>query len=98
MSTQGREYQRVRKLLMPQMIRCRDQEVRIKVELILYALKIENVRLACMRLGFGKSFFYKWWGRLQANNFKISSLKEKSRRPKHSPQRIPINIEQDSLL
>jgi transposase InsO family protein len=82
---------------MPQMKRCRDKDVRIKVDLILYALKLGNVRLACKRLGFGKSFFYKWWQRLQAGKFKISALVEKSRRPKRSPKKLSLNLERKIL-
>lgn len=97
MSTHGKEYQKVRALLMPQMKKCRDNNVRVKVELILYALKIGNVRLACQRMGFGKSFFYKWWKRLLVGKFQIKALKEKSKRPKFSPKKISAKLESKIL-
>lgn len=93
MSTQGKEYLKVREKLMPQMKKCRDKDVRIKVELILYGLKINNIRLACKRMGFSKSSYYKWWARLLKTNFMIWALREKSRRPKHSPKRIALRLE-----
>ncbi len=94
MSTQGKEYQKVKALLMPQMKKCRDKDVRVKVELLLSGLKLGNVRLACERMGFGKSFFYKWWNRLVEGKFKIKALSEKTRKPKHSPARLRPTIEQ----
>jgi hypothetical protein len=50
MGTQVYSYQTVRKKLMAQLRRCRDRDVRIKVEVILCALKLGNVALACGRL------------------------------------------------
>jgi len=88
MGTHEHSYQRIRKKLMAQLRRCRDREVRVKAELILYALKLGNVALACSRQGFGRSFFYKWWDRLVAGKFRLRSLRERSRRPKHSPRKL----------
>lgn len=93
MSTQGYEYQKVKQMLMPQMKICRDRDVRTKVDLLLYGLKIKNVRLACKRMGFGKSFYYKWWQRLVTGNFKLKALQEKTRKPKRSPNRLTLVIE-----
>ena len=53
----------VRDKLMPHLKRCRDREVRTKAELILYALKLQNVTLAYKRHGFRRSFHYKWVNR-----------------------------------
>ena len=93
MGTHGYEYQKVRKMLMPQLQRCRDRNVRVRAELLLYGLKIGNVRIACQRLGFGKSFYYKWWNRLVAAKFKIAALQDRSRRPKQSPEKVSGYIE-----
>ncbi len=54
MASQVYSYQSVRQKLMPQLQRSRDRDVRVKVELILCALKLGNVELACKRLGFGR--------------------------------------------
>jgi transposase InsO family protein len=67
---------------------CRDRDTRTKVEVILYALKIEDVSLACKRLGFGRSFFYKWWSRLVKGKFLIKALRNRSRKPKTHPKKI----------
>jgi len=64
MSTQGYEYQKVCKMLMGQMNRCRDRGIRTKVELILLVLKLGSVSLGCQRMGVGRTSFYKWWSRL----------------------------------
>jgi len=86
-------YQTVREKLMPQLKRCKDREVRVKVELILYALKLDNVVVACKRLGFGRSFYYKWWRRLVTGKFQLKALRERSRRPRRSPRRISGRME-----
>jgi transposase InsO family protein len=83
----------VREKLMPQLKRCRDRDVRVKAEVILTALKLENVELACKRLGFGRSFYYKWWKRLAQGRFRLKALQEKSRRPKASPKQIDGYLE-----
>jgi transposase InsO family protein len=71
----------------------RDRDVRIKLGLFLLALDLKNVSEACARWGFSRRFYYKWWGRLKKSGFKLSSLQEKSRRPKKSPRRTPSDIE-----
>lgn len=86
-------YQTLRDKLMPQLRRCRDRDLRIKAELLLYGLKLGNVSLACERHGFGRSFYYKWWKRLREGDFKLSSLEEASRKPKRSPRMIDGVIE-----
>jgi len=91
--TQDQNYHEVRKKLMPQMRRCRNSSIRIKVELILLALKLGNVSLACKRLGLGRTCFYKWWKRLVKAKFKIQALDEQSRRPKRSPNKINRYLE-----
>ena len=94
MNTYSYSYHEVKRKLMSQMRRCRDKDIRIKVDLILYALKYRDIQFACKKMGFGRSFFYKWWGRLVEKKFNIKSLEEKSRRPKHSPRKISPFIEQ----
>lgn len=93
MASQEQSYQRVRKKLMVQLRRCRDRDVRVKAELILCALKLGNVTLACKRLGFGRSFFHKWWNRLVKGKFRLRALRDKSRRPKRSPRKIEGYVE-----
>lgn len=93
MASQEYSYQTVREKLSQQLRKCRDRDVRIKAEVILYSLKLGNVGLACRRLGFGRSFFYKWWRRLVAGKFRLRALREKSRRPKRSPRRIGRSVE-----
>lgn len=66
----------------------RNKDVRIKLELFILALKLNNVTEACARRGFGRSFYYKWWSRFRKSRFKLSSLHEKSRRPRKSPNKI----------
>lgn len=93
MASQEYSYQKVRKKLSTQLRHCRDRDIRIKAEVILCALKLGNVTLACARLGFGRSFFYKWWNRLVTGKFRLRALREKSRRPKSSPKKIGGYIE-----
>lgn len=66
----------------------RDRDIRVKLELFILALKLNNVSEACARRGMGRSFYYKWWKRFVRSRFKLSSLKEKSRKPKRSPNKI----------
>jgi transposase InsO family protein len=75
----------------------RDNNVRIKLELFVLALKLGNVSEACARRGFGRSFYYKWWRRFTKSNYKLSSLNEKTRRPKKSPYKLSYNKEQKIL-
>jgi transposase InsO family protein len=51
------------------------------------------VTLACKRLGFGRSFYHKWWKRLVGARFQLKALREKSRRPKRSPRKIDGYVE-----
>lgn len=93
MASHQDSYQVVRNLLMGQLRRCRDRDVRIKAELILYALKLGNISLACKRLGFGRSFYHKWWNRLVEGKFRLDALRERSKRPQSSPRKIAGYVE-----
>lgn len=93
MKLQEYQYHKVRKKLMTQLKTCRDREVRVKAEVILACLRKKNVQLVCKQLGFGRSFFYKWWKRLVSGKFRLRALKEKSRRPKSSPRKISGYVE-----
>ncbi len=73
---------------------CRDRDVRIKVELICLALKLDDVTAACRRMGFSRKFYYRWWKRLKRAKFELWGLEEKSRRPKKSPNQISKKHEQ----
>ncbi len=75
----------------------RDRNLRIKLELFILALKLDNVSEACSRRGFSRSFYYKWWKRFKKSKFKLSSLKEKSRRPKRSPNKTTKHFENKIL-
>lgn len=93
MASHEYSYQSVRKKLSKQLRRCRDRDVRVKAEVLLYALQLGDVSLACKRLGFGRSFFYKWWKRLVKGKLQLRALRNKSRRPKVSPRKIDGYLE-----
>lgn len=71
----------------------RDRNLRIKLELFEDVFKLQNVNEACKRSGFGRSFYYKWWGRFLASNLDPRSLVEQSRRPKYSPNKMSKSLE-----
>lgn len=66
----------------------RNKDIRIKLELFVLALKLNNITEACARRGLGRTFYHKWWKRFVKSNFSLSSLKEKSRRPQKSPNKL----------
>lgn len=70
----------------------RNLETRKKVILFLMAFRYQNISLACLKLGYQRSYFYFWFNRLQAANFDIKSLEERSRRPGSHPKKTPIEI------
>ena len=72
---------------------CRNRDVRIKLELFLLVIKLGNVQEACARRGFSKAFYYRWWNRFKRSQYQLKALEEKSRRPKSSPNQIPISLE-----
>src|SRR6478609_6663767 len=76
---------------------CRDRDVRIKLELFLLALKLQNVSEACARRGFSRRFYYRWWRRFKRSKYELESLIEKSRRPKRSPRKIHTALESQIL-
>ncbi len=75
----------------------RNKDIRIRLELFILALNLGNVSEACARRGFGRSFYYKWWNRFRKSQFKLESLKEKSRRPKKSPNKVSRKKEVEIL-
>lgn len=75
----------------------RDRNIRIKLELFILALKLDNVSEACSRRGFSRSFYYKWWKRFKRSKFKLKSLHEKSRKPKRSPNKTTKHFENKIL-
>ena len=87
----------VRAQLKPQLRRCRDRNIRVKAELILYVLKYGNVSECCRKMGFSRGFFYKWFKRLASDSFRIRALVERSRRPRSSPNRITASVEKKIL-
>jgi transposase InsO family protein len=72
---------------------CRDREIRVKLELILLALKLGDVSEACARRGYSRKFFYKWFGRLEKAKWNLQALREMSRRPQNTPKRISQKLE-----
>ena len=72
---------------------CRDRDIRIKLELILLALKLGNVSEACARRGFSRQFHHRWFKRLKKANWDLGALSEKSRRPFVSPNQTRAEIE-----
>lgn len=72
---------------------CRDREIRVKIELLLLGVKLDNVSEACSRRGFSRKFYYKWMRRLKKSGYELRSLKEYSRRPKLSPLRTSKKVE-----
>ena len=71
----------------------RDHDLKLKLNLFIRVLELKNVHEACRRMGFGRTFYYKWWGRFKKSGFKLGALKEKSRRPKTSPKKTVRKIE-----
>lgn len=88
-------YQTAKERLRPQLKSLRDRDIRVKVNLILLALKLQNVEEACQRRGFSRKFFYKWYGRLRRGGWNLLALREESRRPKRRhPRKISHSLEQ----
>lgn len=68
---------------------CRDVAVRKKLQLFLEVLRSGRVLRSCRIFGYSStSFYYRWWKRFRNSGFHLTSLKEKSRRPKLSPRKI----------
>lgn len=70
----------------------RNVEVAKKVFLFCLAFKCRNISLACLKLGYRRSYFYFWYNRLKEADFDISSLEKRSRRPLSHPQKTPQEI------
>jgi len=73
----------------------RNQDPEVKFRL--YALKAiveskKDVKKACEARGVSTDFFYEWGGRLLCRRT-LLSLKSRSRKPKHSPNKTPRRIE-----
>ena len=68
----------------------RDINIRKKVMLFWEADKLNNVLLACTKLGYKRSYYYYWWNRLKAADHDISALAELSRKPHSHPKTTPI--------
>ena len=71
----------------------RSHDVKLKLNLFIKAIKLKNTSEACSRMGMGRTFYYKWWKRLNDSEFKIDSLNELSRRPRSSPRKTSPEIE-----
>lgn len=71
----------------------RDRDLRIKLELFEDVLKLRNVKEACKRAGFGRSFYYKWWKRFYESDLNPRSLIEQSRKPHFSPKKMSPKYE-----
>lgn len=87
-------YQKAKEKVRGQLKSLRDRDIRIKVNLILLACKLQDVSEACSRRGFSRKFFYKWYGRLKRGNWNLMALREESRRPrKKHPKKISSILE-----
>jgi transposase InsO family protein len=75
----------------------RSHDIKLKLNLFILAQKLQNVSEACSRMGMGRTFYYKWWGRLEESDFKLEALSECSRRPKFSPRKTSSEIENKIL-
>jgi transposase InsO family protein len=71
----------------------KDRDARVRLELILLALKLGSVSEACARRGFSRRCYYRWWRRLKRSQWDLSALQARSRRPKRSPRRVAPEIE-----
>jgi transposase InsO family protein len=80
------------KIIRNQMRYNRNLETRKKVILFLMAFRYQNISLACLKLGYQRSYFYFWFNRLKEADFDIKSLEERSRRPGSHPKKTPIEI------
>jgi transposase InsO family protein len=80
------------KIIRRQMRYNRNVEVAKKVFLFCLAFKCRNISLACLKLGYRRSYFYFWYNRLKEADFDISSLEKRSRRPLSHPQKTPQEI------
>ena len=80
------------KIIRNQMRYNRNLETRKKVMLFLMVIRYQNISLACLKLGYQRSYFYFWFNRLKEANFDIKSLEEHSRRPVSHPKTTPKEI------
>lgn len=71
----------------------KDHDIKLKLNLFIRVIQLQNVHEACRRMGMGRTFYYKWWKRFKKSGLKLSSLQEKSRRPKKSPKKTSKSIE-----
>jgi hypothetical protein len=74
------------KIIRSQMRYNRNLETRKKVILFLMVFRYRNISLACLKLGYQRSYFYFWFNRLKQANFDIRSLEERSRKPLSHPK------------
>lgn len=72
---------------------CREHDLKLKLGLFIRVLELGNVHEACRRMGMGRTFYYKWWGRFKKSGMKLESLKEHSRRPRKSPRKTSKKVE-----
>lgn len=72
----------------------RDRNLKLKVGAIFLATKLGNVSEAARQLGISRQVLSKWIARLTRGDFKLKSLRERSRRPKtRDRKRISRQIE-----
>jgi transposase InsO family protein len=71
----------------------RDHDVKLKLNLFIRAIELQSVHEACRRMGFGRTFYYKWWKRFIKSGMQLKSLHERSRRPKRSPKKTSKKLE-----
>jgi len=74
--------------------RARDPEIRRKGEILLQAMRRRDFRKVAISHGVSRKVLYDWLGKLIAADYDVKALKNKSRRPKNSPNKTPDFIEE----
>jgi transposase InsO family protein len=80
------------KIIKSQMRYNRDLEVKKKVILFLSAYRLNNISLACQRLGYHRSFYYFWFRRFSLASFSLEALKPLKRKPRSHPKQTSKEI------
>ena len=59
---------------------------------MMYFEETGNVREVCTLFGISRKTFYKWWARYRTSGRDPDSLRDRSRRPRNSPNATPANV------
>lgn len=69
----------------------RNMDVRRKVVLFFEADKLQDITLACKKLGYKRSYYYYWFNRFKAADYNIKSLEKLSSKPHSHPNTTPAD-------